>query len=105
MSENDLIVKWFNEHTIFNINGMCKMIGIDRGNFMKSLAAKKIPIQHLEKVKEVLFFYGYESPTEIKKIVPKEAPKKDKVEVEKEHSDEYDIDKMLEESRKKYLKQ
>lgn len=56
---NKNIIKWFESHPLFSINGMCKLIGIDGGNFTRSLQGGKIPEKHIPKIEGIIKQYGY----------------------------------------------
>ena len=53
------LYKWFATHPLFSINGMCKLVKIDTGNFSRYLMAKKIPEKYIEKIEKVISSYGY----------------------------------------------
>jgi len=55
------IVDWILEHPEFKWGAMCKKVGLDKGNFKRTLAAKtpKIKISFIPPVETFLNKYGY----------------------------------------------
>lgn len=55
------IVKWINEHPEFKWGVMCNKIGIDKGNFQRTLKSDtpKIKIEFIPKIETFLINYGY----------------------------------------------
>lgn len=53
------IIDWLDSHPLFNIAGMCKLIGYDRSNFTKAKEAGKLPEPLIEPVEIILKQYGY----------------------------------------------
>lgn len=60
MSETEKIIDWLNRHPLFSVNGMCKLIGVDTSNFMKSLNQGKIQDKCIPKILNILKNYGYD---------------------------------------------
>lgn len=55
------IVKWINDHPAFKWGVMCSELGIDRGNFQRTLNSEKIKIkiEFIAPIEEYLKKYGY----------------------------------------------
>lgn len=54
------VYDWLCEHSLFNLNGLCKRVETDRGNFMKAMGAdKELKNELLEKIVAELKLYGY----------------------------------------------
>lgn len=53
------ISDWLDNHPLFSINGMCKIVGVNTSNFMKYKAAKNIPEKFIKPIEKVLEEYGY----------------------------------------------
>jgi hypothetical protein len=55
------IVKWINGHKKFKWGAMCLELGIDKGNFQRTLKSNEpeIKLEHIHKIEENLKPYGY----------------------------------------------
>ncbi len=61
LKKGEKVVKWINEHPEFKWGVMCKKIGLDKGNFQRTLKsnAPKIKIEFVYKIEDFLKEYGY----------------------------------------------
>ena len=59
MDKNEDLYKWFSSHQLFNVNGLCKLIKVNGGNFNRYLSQKKIPEKYIIKIERVIKDYGY----------------------------------------------
>lgn len=57
----DKIVKWINGHPEFKWGVMCDKIGIDKGNFHRTLKSNtpKIKIEYIAPIEDFIKNYGY----------------------------------------------
>jgi len=55
------VAKWINEHPYFKWSTMCRKIGLDKGNFKRTLESPEpsIPQKHLSQIVEIIKEYGY----------------------------------------------
>jgi len=53
------IAEWLESHSEFSINGMCKKLGVNSGNFYKYIRLRQIPETVLGGVEEFLANYGF----------------------------------------------
>ena len=55
------IVGWINSHPAFKWGLMCNKIGVDKGNFQRTLKSKdpKIKVEFISKIEDFLKNYGY----------------------------------------------
>lgn len=60
MDETKKIIKWLDSHTLFSINGMCKLIKADTSNFMKYKNKGIIQEKFILKIKKIIKNYGYD---------------------------------------------
>lgn len=54
------IKAWLDNHSLFSVNGMCELIGLDSSNFNKYLKKEEIPEKYISKIILILKQYGYE---------------------------------------------
>lgn len=51
---------WLGSHELINLNGACKKVGYDRGNFVKAMGSNKdLPASTLTKFVNLFKEYGY----------------------------------------------
>lgn len=55
------VVKWINEHKYFKWSSMCVKIGLDKGNFKRTLESPSpvIPAKYMVEIVAILKQYGY----------------------------------------------
>lgn len=61
MNKSEAIISWIRSHKMFSYNAMCKEIGINTGNFFRSLTTGKIPEKHIPAIENIIKEYGYDS--------------------------------------------
>jgi len=61
LKKTEKVIKWINTHPEFKWGVMCNKIGIDKGNFQRTLksANPKIKIEFIPKIIDFLKKYGY----------------------------------------------
>ena len=58
--KSEILYDWVGEHPLFNLNGVCVKIGVDRSNFMKGKAkGKELSEDVLSKFEKELKDYGF----------------------------------------------
>jgi len=56
---SESICEWLDTHPLFKVAGMCKVLGIDAGNFDKCRRMKVFPEKHIEGVLGCIREYGH----------------------------------------------
>ena len=57
--KNETLIEWLKNHKLINISGLCKLAGINRSNFDKSLKMGLISPKHENTLINILKNYGY----------------------------------------------
>lgn len=60
MDKSAKIIKWFNEHGLISVHGICKLIDVKQHNFQKELDRGWLQEKHIPKLEEILKHYGYD---------------------------------------------
>lgn len=60
----EIIVKWLNEHPYLSQNALCKEVGIDRGNFFRTVKTGLPALREdvIKKIVKVISRYGFKMP-------------------------------------------